>query len=60
MLLAVYQKHDNSSRQTEKKEKEGKKEKRNKHVVLMTLHPLYDKEYCTDSVKIRSDMGSTA
>ena len=59
MLLAVYQKHDHSSRQTEKKKKE-KKKKRNKYVVLMTLYPLYDMEYCTDSVKMRSGMGSTA
>jgi hypothetical protein len=44
----------------EKKKNEREKKKRNKYVVLMTLHQLYDMEYCTDSVKMRSGMGSTA
>lgn len=42
-----------------KKKEEEEEEKRNKYVVLMTLHPLYDMEYCTDRVKMRSDTGST-
>lgn len=39
--------------------KEVEEEKRYKYVVLMTLHPLYDMEYCTDRVKMRSDTSST-